>query len=156
MFDPCRECAVKHLSAALAYVVNGGISRDHRFFIGAPTVVGETSRAYVLLGEFIAGGRQRHYDLAVGSLVVAEDLASEGHVSPETAAAIRKARLAGPAQDMMREIARLGWVDFAYGHLLEARREGLSSIPDTISAGDLIESFGALVGEDADGDRRLE
>ena len=56
----------------------------------------------------------------------------------------------------MREIARLGWVDFAYGHLLEARREGLSSIPDTISAGDLIESFGALVGEDADGDRRLE
>lgn len=125
MFDKCSDCAKKHLRAALAYVLEDGRNRESPWG-STESVNGYVSQAVVLLGEAgtFPDAYRSHYDLAVGCLVKAEDLAVLGGV-PELAKETREFRLGlGFADGRVSMPTPPAFVDMALGHWCEAVREG--------------------------------
>ena len=125
MFDKCADCAKKHLRATLAYVLES--KRDGNAPWSATTsVAGYASQAVVLLVE--AGTCPalyvKHFDIGVGCLVKAEDLAVQVGL-PKLADEIRVFRLGLAFKDSVVEMPKLpSCVDMALGHWCEAAREG--------------------------------
>jgi hypothetical protein len=125
MFDKCSDCAKKHLRAALAYVLEDGRSHDVPWG-STSSVSGFVSQAVVLLGE--AGtspeAYRSHYDLAVGCLVKAEELAVQVGF-PKFAKETREFRLGlGFSAGKVTMPKLPSFVDLALGHWCEAIREG--------------------------------
>lgn len=131
--DPCPQCALKHLSAALAYELGKNpndepLSGGPAIEVGAPLGV-----AYINYVEFLAGYAS-HLDYVVGMLVLAEEFqAVVGPVEPLHR--IRKLRLA-LVEDPYSAETRGGFLDLrphmdmAQAHIYEATRE----FPDFVSA----------------------
>ena len=123
MTPGCPQCAVKHLSAAIAYAsrYRGGVSV--RF--DTPEVY--AARAVINAVE-AENGYPSHRDLAVGLLVQAEDSAV---VNDGPTARYREARLKymddGRARDLavavVEGFAETAWFDLALAHVAEACRE---------------------------------
>lgn len=120
---PCPECGLKHLRAALAALLDGR----------APDVTASwnASQALVALEEH-ALGYARHFDYAVGKIVLAEgELLAKGRT--EEAKLLRGFRLRLTRRTHMEVVARsLGAVgaDVFLGHLLEAERESPPQVMD--------------------------
>ena len=139
MFSKCRECAAKHLRAALAYAALEP-RLDETYVVGSPTALTEASRAAVLFGE--AHAYPAHRDLALGFLSVAEDLA-EG---TPAAGVLRDVRLGDSSASLLCERAG-SLVNWFVGHLVEARREGGIALPDVASPRWLESNFDRLIKE---------
>ncbi len=126
----CPQCAIKHLSAALAYRAHGMVKPRDAGEAVVSRVHVLAARAYINLGEVLAGYRSHHW-YAVGLLQMAEelDLSYGGNVWP----GLRSARLALEAgtdgavvRDAMLHIdcavnPNCGEMELA--HFEEARRE---------------------------------
>lgn len=128
----CPQCAVKHLSAALAYKAHG-MAKTYPYDaeeVAVSRVHVLAARAYINLGEVLAGYRSHHW-YAVGLLQMAEelDLGFGGRVW----SALRSARLALEARmdDTTVRAAMYDIVDrvdpncgeMELAHFEEARRE---------------------------------
>lgn len=120
----CANCAVKHLSAALTYLVMS--LRNHSW---SDDSSGELlARAYINLVE-AAEGYHSHFPFALGLMAVAEEaLVAEGDA--ETALHVREERtslIAGGAKAIASALNGLAVLvsnrDMACGHLEEAKRE---------------------------------
>ena len=135
--EKCMDCAVKHLRAALAYAVTPGTRRFPRS-MNEDTVTGEIGRAAVLMAE--VPSYPGHFDIAVGCLVKAEDLACSG-----VAERIREARLSmngvNGQKCFLRDLKGVGTPDMFHGHLLEAKREGGLKFPDLVTPEEFIADF---------------
>lgn len=126
----CPQCAVKHLSAAIAYIADSETSAKH-----TPSVMVGVymARALINLVETMEGYRT-HFDFAIGLLQRAEEFAApdEGPSVRPLMHAVRSARVkliaAGPEDAAVgTAIASLeASVDhtcMALGHIREAMRE---------------------------------
>lgn len=146
--EKCVDCAVKHLRAALAYAVTQGTRMFPRA-MNEDTVTGEIGRAAVLMSE--VPSYPGHFDIAVGCLVKAEDLACSG-----VAERIRGARLSMTGQKngqkcFLHDFQGIGTPDMFHGHLLEAKREGGLKFPDRVTPEEFVRDFEeyiTAVGED--------
>lgn len=120
----CANCAVKHLSAALAYLVAS--LRNSSWGGGSSGEL--VARAFINLVE-AAEGYTSHFPFAIGLLAMAEEaLVTEGDA--ETALHVREERtslIAGGTQAIASVLDRLAVLasdrDMARGHLEEAKRE---------------------------------
>lgn len=126
----CPQCAVKHLSAAVAYIADGETQANH-----APSIVVGTymARALINLVETMEGYRT-HFDFAIGLLQRAEELAasdegSSARILMYVARSIRiKLIAAGPKDDAVGAAitsleASVDHTCMALGHMREAMRE---------------------------------
>jgi len=148
-FDKCRECAAKHLRAALAYASERNTSPDAPkvwFIDHHGTVQMLVSRAWVLLNESIEFYPE-HYDLAVGVLVQAEEAAAiMGEQGLFIRRVVRNARLAGSADAAMRNLVGLACLEPWVGHVGEAMREWPElRVGQWMNAADFINDFDGLV-----------
>lgn len=136
----CGECALKHLRAALAHAEGHG-RRGCPVAVSSPAAL--VSEAWVLLSE--TGSYPGHLDLAVGTLVRAEEEAFAGGQWKTVGTAVRRARIGceGP-EGLMAALEATGLVDPVAGHLLESAREGDVVLPGVVSAGWLVENFDRL------------
>ena len=125
MFEKCADCARKHLRAALAYVLES--KRDYNApWSSTTSIAGFASQAVVLVCE--AGACPAlyadHFDLGVGCLVKAEDLAVQAGF-PKLADEIRVFRIGLAFEDGVVKMPKLpSCVDMALGHWCEAASEG--------------------------------
>ena len=126
----CPQCAVKHLSAAVAYIADGEVSAKH-----VPSIVVGTymARALINLVETMEGYRT-HFDFAIGLLQRAEELAAsdEGSSARLLMYAARSIRIkliaAGPKDAAVGAAitsleASVDHTCMALGHIREAMRE---------------------------------
>jgi hypothetical protein len=121
---PCPECGLKHLRAALAALLDGRVS-------DVTTSSWNASQALVALEEH-ALGYARHFDYAVGKIVLAEgELLAKGRT--EEAKLLRGFRLRLTRRTRMEvvagSLAAVG-ADAFLGHLLEAERESPPQVMD--------------------------
>lgn len=130
MTPGCPQCAVKHLSAAVAYIADGEASAKHVPSIAVGTYM---ARALINLVETMEGYRT-HFDFAIGLLQRAEEFAASSEASPArllmyTARSIRvKLIAAGPGDDAVGAAvtslkASVDHTCMALGHVKEAMRE---------------------------------
>jgi hypothetical protein len=146
MFDKCADCAKKHLRAALAYVLESKRDGDAPWSATA-SVAGYASQAVVLLGE--AGAcpalYARHFDLGVGCLVKAEDLAVQIGF-PKLADEIRVFRLGVAFEgDVVKMPMPPSCVDMALGHWCEAAREGEVEVNGVMTNNIFLKRFNELM-----------
>ena len=126
----CPQCAVKHLSAAVAYIADGETQAKH-----VPSIVVGTymARALINLVETMEG-YSTHFDFAIGLLQRAEELAAseEGSSARLFMYAARSIRVkliaAGPKDDAIGSAitsleASVDHTCMALGHIREAMRE---------------------------------
>lgn len=126
----CPQCAVKHLSAAVAYIADGEAQANH-----VPSIVIGTymARALINLVETMEG-YSTHFDFAIGLLQRAEELAAseEGSSARLFMYAARSIRVkliaAGPKDDAIGSAitsleASVDRACMALGHIREAMRE---------------------------------
>lgn len=154
MTPGCPNCAVKHLSAALATMV---AMRIPKIDVGATPAYGDeinVARALVNLVE-VYEGYASHFDYAVGLLVKAEECTVVNDLR-DIATAVREIRVklmvAGPAgiPEAVKDLGSLvegGAV--ACGHLLEALRElpELPPLKDTYTVDDLRGMIASVVAD---------
>lgn len=138
----CANCAVKHLSAALTYLV---MSLRSSSWCGDSS--GELlARAYINLVE-AAEGYNSHFPFAIGLMVTAEEaLVTEGNV--ETALHVREERtslIAGGMKAVPSALDGLAVLindrDMARGHLEEAKRELPHWEPCSLKVDELVDAI---------------
>ena len=132
MTPGCPNCAVKHLSAALAYFVDEGNVKYETGDLGdAPVLVG---RAVVNLVESM-NGYPSHFDFAIGLIERAEErFTFMWSANSQIVGRLRSIRLAltdgtmpaGRGAEELHSIAHPCWMMLA--HVEEARRE-LRDVP---------------------------
>lgn len=136
MTPGCPNCAVKHLSAALAYFVDAGNEKYETGDLGDASVL--VGRAVVNLIESM-NGYPSHFDFAIGLIERAEETFTftftyTQPVSSSIVGRLRKIRLALTDGTMSASLGAAELYSFArpYGmmlaHVAEALRE-LRSIP---------------------------
>lgn len=143
----CANCAVKHLSAALAYLVMSLRSRSWSNDSSSELL----ARACINLVE-AAEGYTSHFPFAVGLMAMAEEaLVIEGNA--ETALHVREQRtslIAGGMRavtDVVDELsAMVDGRDMARGHLEEAKRElpGWDWKPCSLQVDALVSTIGEI------------
>lgn len=143
----CANCAVKHLSAALAHLVTSLGNRSWGDDPGGELV----ARACINLVE-AAEGYTSHFPFAVGLLAMAEEaMVTEGDA--ETALHVREERtslVAGGMQAIASALDRLAVLvndrDMARGHLEEAKRElpGWNWKPCSLQVDVLVSTIGEI------------
>lgn len=126
---PCAKCTVKHLRAALARVLCRGNGTERSAVPAAVRI--PLSKALVAYTEY-REGYLRHFDYAVGCLVMAEDAATGCGMS-DVSRDIREVRVSAEEAGEFDSMAFISLMDLGadllYGHLAEAARES----PDEFS-----------------------
>lgn len=150
MFEPCEECARKHLAAALAYAHEASRDGCGNDYIALDSYLATVGRAYVLLTESEQSQYLLHKDLAVGYLVVAEEGFIGGSDGTRDVSNLRAARHACNTQEALHYLDTFLSEQFDLalmaGHLAEARREG-AAVPPSARPDQFISGYAVIVND---------